>query len=75
MKMKRVILNLSICFFLMGVSLQSPGHDIIFCGERIPVSDRFVADKLMNVIRKQIDYVNLPELRQRADVRPLPEGA
>lgn len=42
-------------------------HDIIFCGEKIPVDNDFVAKKLMNVIRKQIPYVNLPELRRNAN--------
>lgn len=65
MKIKTVILTLSIQFFFTCVYSQSLSHDIIFCGERIPVSDRFVADKLMNVIRKQIPYVNMPDLRQR----------
>jgi membrane-bound lytic murein transglycosylase D len=42
-------------------------HDIVFCGERIPVHQDFVSEKLMNVIRKQIPYVNLPQLRKRAE--------
>lgn len=42
-------------------------HDIIFCGERIPVDNNVVADKLMNVIRRQIPYVNLPQLRKRVE--------
>jgi hypothetical protein len=41
-------------------------HEITFCGEKIPVSDNFVAEKLMDVIRKQIPQVNLPQLRKRA---------
>lgn len=41
-------------------------REITFCGEKIPVSDDFVAEKLMEVIRKQIPQVNLPQLRKRA---------
>ncbi|MEO6328785.1 MAG: lytic transglycosylase domain-containing protein [Ginsengibacter sp.] len=65
MKAKAVILNLAIC--LISTSSYCLDHEIIFCGEKIPVDDHFVADKLMNIIRKQINYVNLPELRQRAN--------
>ena len=43
-------------------------HDIIFCGERKPVDNNVVADKLMNVIRRQIPYVNLPQLRKRVEL-------
>lgn len=54
-------------FSLVGASSQ-PGaaHEIIFCGEAIPVDREFVSNKLMNVIRNQIPNVNLPSLRQRA---------
>ena len=67
MKAKAVILSIAICFSCINVYSQSAGHDIIFCGEKIPVSEQFVADKLMNIIRKQINYVNMPDLRQRAN--------
>lgn len=67
MKAGRVIQPLVIWIFLTCTSFAVHAHDIIFCGETIPVSDRFVADKLMNIIRKQIKYVNLPELRQRVN--------
>ncbi len=43
-------------------------HDVIFCGERIPVDNNFVADKLMNVIRRQVPVVNLPKLRKQANI-------
>ena len=51
--------------------LKSPyasAHDIIFCGEKIPVENNFVAGKLMNVIRRQIPNVNLPLLRKRVEM-------
>jgi hypothetical protein len=47
-------------------ALPVRAHDIIFCGERIPVKNDFVANTLMDVIRKQIPSVNLVSLRQRA---------
>jgi hypothetical protein len=60
-------------FFAFFLFATAPGissvyaHDIVFCGERIPVDDKFVADKLMNIIRRQIPNVNLPQLRQRTN--------
>ena len=47
-------------------SRECIAHEIVFCGEVIPVNKDFVANKLMNVIRNQIPNVNLPSLRQRA---------
>jgi membrane-bound lytic murein transglycosylase D len=52
-----------VCFITQTFSLKA--HDIIFCGERIPVEDRFVSEKLMGILKKQINYVNVPSLRQR----------
>jgi len=46
--------------------IASNARPIYFCGEEIPISNAFVADKLMNIIRKQIPNVNLPSLRYRA---------
>ncbi len=45
--------------------LTSFAHDIYFCGEKIPVNDNFVATRLMDVIRRQIPQVNMPQLRKR----------
>lgn len=42
------------------------GRDIIFCGEIVPVDNDFVANKLMNVIRRQMPVANLPRLRSDA---------
>ncbi len=67
MKINATILMLVTCLFFANANSQSSGHDIIFCGERIPVTNRFVADKLMNIIRKQMHYVNMPKLRERAN--------
>lgn len=60
-------------FFILLVAaipcstLTARNHEVIFCGERIPVDNNFVAGKLMNVIRKQVPVVNLPKLRQQAN--------
>ena len=43
---------------------KGSAHDIYFCGEKIPVDDRFVADKLMNILKRQINYVNIPSIRE-----------
>lgn len=43
-------------------------HEVRFCGERIPVSQKHVSARLMDVIRQQIPYVNLPQLRKRAQL-------
>lgn len=51
---------------LCSAQQKVAAHDIIFCGERIPVKNDFVANTLMDVIRKQIPNVNLVSLRQRA---------
>ncbi|HEX5150751.1 MAG TPA: lytic transglycosylase domain-containing protein [Parafilimonas sp.] len=57
----------SILLLLYSISIWSLSfaHEILFCGERIPVTDEFVSEKLMEVIRNQIPNVNIPELRRR----------
>ncbi len=63
-----ILYKLILCCYLSGLSNQSIAqHEIIFCGERIPVADQFVSDKLMSIIKKQINYVNVPSLRQRVN--------
>lgn len=57
-----LLINSSFCILYPTASYA---HDITFCGEKIPVSNNFVAEKLMDVIRKQIPGVNLPQLRKR----------
>ena len=52
--------------YSLGFSTPSMAHDIIFCGERIPVDNNFVAQKLMNIIRRQMPNVNFPQLNKRA---------
>lgn len=69
MQLKSILLKLVLLCFLSGATYHSKAaHEIVFCGERIPVGDRFVSDKLMNIIKKQINYVNVPSLRQRVNL-------
>ncbi|MEO7306578.1 MAG: lytic transglycosylase domain-containing protein [Ferruginibacter sp.] len=68
MKLKSIISTIVFCCFLSVLSKQSwAQHEIIFCGERIPVADKFVSEKLMGIIKKQINYVNVPSLRERVN--------
>lgn len=57
------------CFALLimlsSLWLSSSSQNIYFCGEKIPLDDKLVADKLMNFIKKQMNYVNLPSLKKR----------
>lgn len=41
-------------------------HDIYFCGEKIPLDD-MVKTKLMNIIKKQINYINIPSIKQNVN--------
>ena len=43
-------------------------HVVTFCGELVPMNQQYVQDKLINVIKKQVNVVNLPSLRQRANL-------
>jgi membrane-bound lytic murein transglycosylase D len=58
------------CFFiglymvLMVFTVQA--REITFCGERIPVNNAFVANRLMDVIRQQAYTANLHGLRRDA---------
>lgn len=59
------LLMLMTVFF--GKRNASAQHIITFCGEPVPMNQQFVQDKLINVIKKQVNVVNLPSLRQRAN--------
>ena len=52
--------------FVSGFLFSVNAHVVSFGGEMIPVNNDFVANKLMNVIRKQMPTANLPSLRARA---------
>lgn len=69
--LKRHITSLVFAFvftllFTVNTGLKAQ-HNVFFCGERIPLEKTFVADKLMNIIRKQVPLVNMKSLRARAD--------
>jgi membrane-bound lytic murein transglycosylase D len=66
--MQAFIAALLLCFGSIFINTaNAKEHDIVFCGEMIPVSNDFVATKLMNVIKSQIPNANLPSLRARAN--------
>ncbi len=53
-----------IVMFFSAATVAS-ARNITFCGEVIPVGNDFVANRLMDIIRKQIPNANLPALRKR----------
>lgn len=55
-----------ICVLVGMYSVPALAYDITFCDEPIPVHKDFVANKLMNVIRRQMPYVNIASLRNKA---------
>jgi hypothetical protein len=52
-------------FLFIAAALLTSAHEIIYCGEKIPVADRFVAEKLMAIIKKQSNYGVVAQLRQK----------
>jgi membrane-bound lytic murein transglycosylase D len=68
MKLNNTLLTIAFAVALVceQQTVAAQQHDILFCGEAIPVSNNFVANKLMDIIRKQIPNVNLPSLRNRS---------
>jgi hypothetical protein len=65
----RVVVCLGVCTlfgFRPFYDYESKAHPIVFCGEYIPVDNDFVANKLMSVIKSQVNYVNMPSLRASA---------
>ncbi len=67
MEIKKIFLRFSVSILLLSGTLRSIGHEIYFCGERIPVNDQFVATKLMDIIKKQINYGFVAQLRQKGN--------
>ncbi len=64
------IRKIYVLFLLTGFCFNSrinAQHIITFCGAPVPMDQQFVQDKLINVIKKQVNVVNLPSLRQRAN--------
>ena len=67
MKYRKLLVCFGLSLLLIHASFSKAlARDITFCGEIIPANNNFVAHKLMNVIRQQIRYVNLPRLRSEA---------
>ncbi|MFZ1451384.1 MAG: lytic transglycosylase domain-containing protein [Ferruginibacter sp.] len=64
MKLKTTIFSVTLCFLFLLTAFRSAAHDIYFCGEKIPLTPR-VADKLMDIIRKQIKYNVVSHLKQK----------
>lgn len=63
----RILLYAVLFFVLFFPSYLSAQHEIIFCGEKIPVNKAMVSGKLMDVIRKQVKNINMPALRKRVN--------
>ncbi|MEP7142960.1 MAG: lytic transglycosylase domain-containing protein [Ferruginibacter sp.] len=55
-------------FLYVNLSSESKGqvHEILFCGEKIPVSSGFVAEKLMGVIKNQMRFINMSNIRNES---------
>lgn len=52
-----------ILFTIMCTRLSVAAHDIYFCGEKIPLDDDFVKNKLMMTIKRQISYINVASIK------------
>ena len=74
MQFKRMIRLLVLLTGFQCLQLHSKAHEIYFCGERIPLNDQ-VATKLMNIIKKQVNYGILSQLRLKTsdDMRVIEE--
>lgn len=62
---KKIVVGVYV-LFVSTISLSAQ-HIVTFCGEPVPMNQQFVQNKLVNVIKKQVNVVNLPSLRQRAN--------
>ena len=65
MKIKTFIKFTACSFMFIMRCAGAIAHEIVFCGEKIPVAERFVADKLMSIIKKQMNYSIVAQLRQK----------
>ncbi len=67
--MKSKLLSLTFMLtFCLAIYYRASAHEIMFCGEKIPIDNNFVAQTLMSIIRKEIPNANMPELHKRADL-------
>ncbi|HUN03506.1 MAG TPA: hypothetical protein PLS00_11670 [Niabella sp.] len=66
--MKFLIQILLSLFCFLSPLLIRAQHIISFCGEPVPMNQMFIQEKLINTIKRQVNVVNLPSLRQRANL-------
>ncbi|MEO6252684.1 MAG: lytic transglycosylase domain-containing protein [Ferruginibacter sp.] len=64
MKVRSCISGIIVSSLFFITSFKAGAHDIYFCGEKIPLTPR-VAEKLMDIIRKQIRYNVVSSLKGR----------
>lgn len=55
-----------LCIFLF-ISRGITQHRVTFCGEPIPVSNQFVAEKLMDIIKRMRSIASMPSIRASAN--------
>lgn len=61
---RHIVLIVLCCGAMFTAKAQ---HIVTFCGEPVPLDQKFIQDKLINTIKRQVNVVNLPSLRQRAN--------
>jgi len=60
--------TLLLLFILGCISVRlNAQHKITFCGEIIPVTNQFVGEKLMNIIKRMRSIANMPSIRSGAN--------
>jgi membrane-bound lytic murein transglycosylase D len=65
-KILRGLFFITLCFaFLINKGMAQ--HRVTFCGEPIPVSNEFVAEKLMNIIKRMRSIASMPSIRASAN--------
>lgn len=64
MKFKPILFILTLIFLFLLTAFKSVAHEIYFCNEKIPLTPR-VAEKLMDIIKKQIKYNVISSLKQK----------
>jgi membrane-bound lytic murein transglycosylase D len=64
MKVKVYIARITSFLIVSFAWYCSSAHDIYFCGEKIPLDDKLVIEKLMNIIKNQIRYVDIASIRR-----------
>ncbi|MFV0607401.1 MAG: lytic transglycosylase domain-containing protein [Niabella sp.] len=62
---RNIVVLFVLCCCTKTVAAQ---HIVTFCGDVVPLDQQFIQSKLINTIKKQVNVVNLPSLRQRANL-------